>query len=69
MGLPAIVARGFPGKREEAKRAGITPRIRVGTIDDSTAVSEPVFSVNVAIGYSPGNRLLLSYWPTIKRPF
>src|ERR1700691_5029758 len=37
MGLPAIVARAFPGNREEANRAGITPRIRVGTIDHSTA--------------------------------
>src|ERR1700722_15411287 len=37
MGLPAIVARAFPGKREEANRAGITPKIRVGTIDVSTA--------------------------------
>src|SRR5208282_2784989 len=37
MGLPAIVARAFPGNREEANRAGITPRIRVGTIDVSTA--------------------------------
>jgi hypothetical protein len=36
MGFPAIVARAFPGKREEANRAGITPRIRVGTIDHST---------------------------------
>jgi hypothetical protein len=25
--------RAFPGKREEANRAGITPRILVGTID------------------------------------
>src|ERR1700733_9170118 len=37
MGLPAMVARAFPGKREEANRAGITPRIRVGTIDISMA--------------------------------
>src|ERR1700723_2266605 len=36
MGLPAIVARAFPGNREEANRAGITPRIRIGTIDIST---------------------------------
>src|SRR5580704_19068009 len=37
MGLPAIVARAFPGNREEANRAGITPRIRVCTIDHSIA--------------------------------
>src|SRR5260370_6215642 len=33
MGLPAMRVRAFPGKREEANRAGITPRIRVRTID------------------------------------
>jgi len=33
MDFPAIIARDFPGKREEANRAGITPRILVGTID------------------------------------
>src|ERR1700731_268877 len=37
MGFPAIRVRAFPGKREEANRAGITPKIRVGTIDLSTA--------------------------------
>src|ERR1700730_8210003 len=35
MGFPARGARAFPGKREEANRAGITPRILVGTIDHS----------------------------------
>jgi hypothetical protein len=35
MGFPARVASAFPGKREEANRAGITPRILVGTIDHS----------------------------------
>ena len=30
-----MVARAFPGNREEANRAGITPKIRVGTIDHS----------------------------------
>ena len=28
MGLPAIIARGLPGKRDDAYRAGITPRTR-----------------------------------------
>src|SRR5882762_1615617 len=37
MGFPAIRVRAFPGKREEANRAGITPKIRVGTIDLSIA--------------------------------
>jgi hypothetical protein len=30
-----MVARAFPGNLEEANRAGITPKIRVGTIDHS----------------------------------
>ena len=34
--LPAIGTRALPGKREEAYRAGITPRILCGTIEDST---------------------------------
>ena len=29
MGLPAIITRGLPGKRDDAYRAGITPRTRV----------------------------------------
>src|SRR5580658_5236636 len=33
--LPAILARAFPGNREEAKRAGITPKIRERTIEYS----------------------------------
>src|SRR5580658_1777921 len=37
MGFPAMMARDLPGKREEANRAGITPRILVGTIDHSIA--------------------------------
>jgi hypothetical protein len=39
MGFPAMRARDFPGKREEANRAGITPRILVGTIDLITVAS------------------------------
>jgi hypothetical protein len=35
MGFPAMRARAFPGKREEANRAGITPKVLVGTIDHS----------------------------------
>src|SRR5438309_425784 len=31
MGFPAREARAFPGNRDEANRAGITPRIRVRT--------------------------------------
>jgi predicted RNase H-like HicB family nuclease len=38
MGFPARGASAFPGKREEANRAGITPRILVGTIDHSIVV-------------------------------
>jgi Ca-activated chloride channel family protein len=34
--LPAISARTFPGKREEANRAGITPKILRGTGDHNT---------------------------------
>jgi hypothetical protein len=33
MGLPAIRVRDFPGNREEANRAGITPSNLFGTID------------------------------------
>ena len=33
--LPAMTARALPGKRDDANRAGITPRIRVGTFDHS----------------------------------
>jgi len=33
MGLPAMRVRDFPGKREEANRAGITPSNLFGTID------------------------------------
>jgi hypothetical protein len=33
MGFPAMRVRDFPGKREEANRAGITPRNLFGTID------------------------------------
>jgi hypothetical protein len=40
MGFPAMSARAFPGKREEANRAGITPRIVFGTIDLSTVEGE-----------------------------
>jgi hypothetical protein len=36
MGLEAIGARTLPGKREEEKRAGITPRILRGTGDHTT---------------------------------
>src|SRR5512138_854272 len=36
MVFPAIEARGFPGNREEANRAGTTPKIRRGTYDTST---------------------------------
>src|ERR1700733_10600484 len=34
--LPAMEARALPGKREEEYRAGITPRIRCGTLEYST---------------------------------
>jgi hypothetical protein len=33
MGFPAIRVRDFPGNREEANRAGITPSNLFGTID------------------------------------
>jgi hypothetical protein len=33
MGLPAMRVRDFPGNREEANRAGITPSNLFGTID------------------------------------
>ena len=36
MGFPAIETRAFPGNREDAYRAGITPRILCGTIEDIT---------------------------------
>jgi len=36
MGFPAIETRALPGNREDAYRAGITPRIRCGTIEDIT---------------------------------
>src|ERR1700680_51986 len=36
MGFAARVASAFPGNREEANRAGMTPRILVRTIDFST---------------------------------
>jgi hypothetical protein len=35
MDFPAIETRAFPGNREEAYRAGITPRMRSGTLDSS----------------------------------
>src|SRR5580698_1128925 len=35
MDLPPIEMRAFPGNREEAYRAGITPRMRSGTLDSS----------------------------------
>jgi hypothetical protein len=37
MGLPAMRVRDFPGNREEANRAGITPSNLFGTIDHITA--------------------------------
>jgi Ca-activated chloride channel homolog len=43
--LPAIRARAFPGKRVEANRAGITPRIRVGTFDLSTKTSHDILKL------------------------
>src|SRR4051794_15554298 len=36
IGLPARVARAFPGYLEEANRAGMTPKIRVRTSECST---------------------------------
>ena len=36
MGFPAREASALPGNREEANRAGITPRVLLGTIDHST---------------------------------
>jgi len=41
MGFPAIRVRDFPGNREEANRAGITPSNLFGTIDHIT-VEAPV---------------------------
>src|SRR5580692_7565286 len=35
MDFPAIGTRAFPGNRDEAYRAGITPRMRSGTLDSS----------------------------------
>src|SRR5271154_4961240 len=37
MGFPAMRVRDFPGNREEANRAGITPRNLFGTIDHITS--------------------------------
>jgi Ca-activated chloride channel family protein len=39
------MARAFPGKRADAQRAGITPRIRVGTIDHTTKVTHDIIEV------------------------
>src|SRR5580704_12425284 len=35
MDFPPMETRAFPGKREEAYRAGITPRMLSGTLDSS----------------------------------
>src|ERR1700691_6092853 len=35
MDFPPIETRAFPGNRDEAYRAGITPRMRSGTLDSS----------------------------------
>src|SRR6266446_657720 len=41
MVFPAIETRALPGNREDAYRAGITPRIRCGTIEYSTTAVWP----------------------------
>jgi hypothetical protein len=59
MVLPAIEARGFPGKREEAKRAGTTPKILPGTYDSSSdkRSGHPLAQIDSEIG--PFNVLFL----------
>jgi len=50
MGFPAIRVRDFPGNREEANRAGITPRNLFGTID--------LITVEAVVGKTFGLRSL-----------
>src|SRR5579871_7008456 len=62
MVFPAIETRALPGNREDAYRAGITPRIRSGTIDGSTSSrSDPMktlqdFTGSVAQSNGPAVR-------------
>src|ERR1700731_3660926 len=58
MGFPARGASAFPGKREEANRAGITPRILVGTIDHSIVDGALNHAHNV-LGYDEGVNLTI----------
>src|SRR5690606_31204870 len=45
--FPAMTERAFPGKRDEANLAGITPRIRVGTFDHS--MKEPAVILRTSL--------------------
>lgn len=60
MGFPARRASAFPGKREEPNRAGITPRILVGTIDHSiVARRRPPNRPHNELGYAEGVNLTI----------
>src|SRR5208282_5879034 len=63
MVFPAIETRALPGNREDAYRAGMTPRIRCGTIEDSTT-----HGIRAGRIVTPSNPLRLNIDPATGAP-
>lgn len=59
--------RAFPGKREEANRAGITPRILVRTIDLITTPGEPIKRISSIRAVTVRERDILERMPAASK--
>jgi hypothetical protein len=60
MVLPASLARDFPGNREEAKRAGITPKIRERTIE---------YSMHLRVNNQHPSNVVTPHFTDVKRMY